>query len=149
MKNEKIEIRKNDVIYVDIDGVLVQSNESREEWNSKRLTKGFFLDKKPVELATEAFKTLFDNCDLYILSTPVWDNVYCWSEKRIWVEEHLGSHATKRLILSHNKALNMGKILIDHSFKHGVKDFSGIHIHFGSTEFPSWKEVMTKLKFIG
>lgn len=147
MNTKKIEIRKTDVVYIDMDGVLVQSNESPEEWQSNKLKKEFFLNKKPIDLAIESFQFLNQHCDVYILSTPVWDNVHCWTEKRIWVEKHLGIESWKKLILSHNKGLNFGKLLIDDSTEHGVLEFTGEHIHFGSTKYPTWKEVINNLTF--
>jgi len=147
MNTGKIEIRKTDDVYIDMDGVLVQSNESPEEWRENRIKKGFFLNKKPVENAVASFQFLNQQCNVYILSTPVWDNIHCWTEKRIWVEKHLGHEVRKKLILSHNKGLNVGKLLIDDSTEHGVKSFSGIHIHFGSENYPTWKEVINGLIF--
>lgn len=148
MNKKIIEIRMNDVVYIDMDGVLVQSGESPEEWANLRLKPGFFLTKLPVENAIKAFELLSQKCHVYILSTPVWDNVSCWSEKRKWVEKHLGKIAEKKLILTHNKALNRGAFLIDDSLNHGADQFEGIHIHFGTKEFPNWKEVLQQIKFI-
>ena len=144
----KIQISKNDIVYVDMDGVLVENNVSKEEFQIKRLEKGFFLNNNPVEGAVESFIKLSENCSSYILSTPVWDNIYCWSEKRIWVEKYLGESAKKKLILTHDKSLNMLKVLIDDSLAHGADKFVGKHIHFGSEMFPTWNEVLNSLKFV-
>lgn len=133
---------------MDMDGVLVQNFESREAWRQNRLKKGFFLNKKPLELAVESFHKLNNHCVVYILSTAVWDNIHCWTEKRIWVEKYLGVEVRKKLILSHNKGLNVGKLLIDDSTDHGENNFCGEHIHFESHEFPTWDEVIDKLHFI-
>ena len=46
------------------------------------------------------------------------------------VEKYLGESASKRLILSHNKHLNVGEYLIDHRTANGAGQFSGMHIHF-------------------
>ena len=130
-----------------MDGVLVQSGEPKNEWEEKRLKKNFFLDKPPMEHAIGAFQFLSKNCDVYILSTPVWDNVHCWSEKRAWVEKYLGVQARKKLILTHNKALNKGLILIDDSYDHGADKFDGHHILYGSRDYPNWQQVIKKLDF--
>jgi 5'-nucleotidase len=143
-----IEIKRNDVIYIDMDGVLVQSGESDHDWKSNKYSQYFFIDKPPIAMAQEAFHFLSQRCEVYILSTPVWGNVYCWSEKRIWVEKYLGEPAKKRLILTHNKGLNKGKILIDDSLKNGANQFEGLHIHFGTVQFPTWREVLDSLVFI-
>jgi len=142
----KIIITKSDIVYIDMDGVLVQKNGSIN-FKQGRLKQGFFLHKEPIDGAIEAFKLIAQHCDVYILSTPVWDNEYCWSEKRIWVEKHLGCQARKRLILTHNKSLNVGKILIDDSLDHGVSEFKGIHLHFETNEFPDWKSILNVISF--
>jgi 5'-nucleotidase len=130
-----------------MDGVLVQSGETKDEWTTGKLQQKFFLDKPPVSMAVDAFKLLSQHCNVYILSTPVWDNVYCWSEKRMWVERHLGSIAKKKLILTHNKALNKGIVLIDDSLDHGAAQFDGYHIHFGTERYPNWAEVIEQFVF--
>lgn len=144
---KKIEIKKNDIIYIDMDGVLVKNNTVATEWKKERIREGYFLEKEPMHLAIKYFHFLSQRCNVYILSTPVWDNIHCWTEKRIWVEKHLGESAKKKLILTHNKGLNVGKVLIDDSKEHGVSKFSGIHIHFGNESFPSWKEVVESFVF--
>ena len=136
-----------ELLFIDMDGVLVQIDDDKKDWEKNRIKKGFFLSKQPVKGAVEAFHFLSNKCQLYILSTPVWDNPYCWMEKRIWVEKFLSESACKKLILSHNKALNKGNILIDDSFSHGVREFNGLHIHFGSIEYPDWDTVLSKFEF--
>ncbi len=143
----KIKICKTDVVYVDMDGVLVQSGETKDEWTTCKLQQKFFLNKPPVSMAVDAFELLSQHCNVYILSTPVWDNIYCWSEKRMWVERHLGSIAKKKLILTHNKALNKGIVLIDDSLDHGAAQFDGHHIHFGTVRYPTWAEVIEEFVF--
>lgn len=130
-----------------MDGVLVQSVETKDEWTKGKLQQNFFLNKTPVSMAVDAFKLLSEHCNVFILSTPVWDNVYCWSEKRMWVERHLGSIAKKKLILTHNKALNKGIVLIDDSLDHGAAQFDGHLIHFGTERYPTWAEVIEEFVF--
>ena len=142
----KIELLKTDIIYIDMDGVLVEKSEMN--FKEERLKKGFFLDKKPIINAVNSFQFLAQHCDVYILSTPVWDNEFCWTEKRLWVEKHLGIMARKKLILTHNKALNIGKLLIDDSIDHGVQDFKGTHFHFGNDYFPNWEAVLNQISVI-
>ena len=144
----KINVSKKDVIYIDMDGVLVQSNETKEEWYQNRLIAGFFLKKIPQNLAVDSFKFLVSKCEVYILSTPVWNNPQCWIEKRLWVQKYLGETARKKLILTHNKSLNKGLVLIDDNLQHGAESFDGHLIHFGSKDYPSWKEVLDRLQFI-
>lgn len=61
--------------------------------------------------------------------------------KRLWVEEHFGELATKRLILTHRKDLAIGDYLIDDRKANGAGEFTGVHIHFGTEHFPNWRKV--------
>ena len=71
----------------------------------------------------------------------------CYTEKRVWVEEHLGMDFVQRLIISPNKGLNRGDYLIDdHDTGRGQEGFQGKFIHFGQEEFPDWKTVMKFFK---
>ena len=107
---------------------------------------GIYSLMKPVPGAVEAFNELSDLYDTYILSTPAWNNPTCASDKFAWVKEHMGDTAYKRLILSHHKHLNLGDYLVDDRLKNGAAEFTGEHIHYGTTEFPYWKQVLKYLK---
>ena len=61
------------------------------------------------------------------------------------MKKYLGSNARKRLILSHNKHLNIGDYLIDDRTANGAGNFTGEHIHFGTEKFPNWDSVLTYL----
>ena len=63
MTTTKILVRQNDIVYVDMDGVLVESRESKEEWEVGRLKQEFFLNKEPVFGAVEAFRLLSSKCN--------------------------------------------------------------------------------------
>jgi 5'(3')-deoxyribonucleotidase len=65
--------------------------------------------------------------------------------KRLWVEKHLGKNAYKRLILSHNKQLNIGDFLIDDRTANGAGQFTGEHIHFGTGKWKDWKSTLDYL----
>ena len=84
--------------------------------------------------------------DVYILSTAPWENPSAWMHKRLWVDKYLGDGAWKRLILSHNKHLNMGDYLVDDRTKNGAGDFTGELIQFGTDKFPDWDSVVQYLK---
>jgi 5'-nucleotidase len=131
------------ILLIDMDGVLAE-NKSEDFEITKRQPQ-FFIKKKPIKGAVEAFKFLSKIYDCHIVSTPVWSNPLCWKEKREWVDQHLGSEATKRLTLTHNKQLVMGDYLIDDSLKHGVMESKSEHIHFGSEQFPNWESVINYL----
>jgi 5'(3')-deoxyribonucleotidase len=88
---------------------------------------------------------LFNHYDVYFLSTPAWNAPMSFTGKRIWLETHFGKHAEKRLILTHRKDLAIGDYLVDDTLRHGVTEFQGIHIHFGTPEFPDWKVTLAHL----
>ncbi|MDZ7691484.1 MAG: hypothetical protein U5K69_10210 [Balneolaceae bacterium] len=106
---------------------------------------GYFNDLPPVEGAVEAYHRLAEAYDTYILSTAPWNNETAWSAKNLWVRRHLPEVANRRLILTHHKHLVSGHILIDDRKKHGVDQFDGEHIHFGSRQFPNWDAVLEYL----
>lgn len=149
------------LLFVDMDGVLVNfyggvkgyypefdsyPKERQREITAELSAKhGFFIALEPIPGAISAFKRLSEKYDTYILSTPDWNGVNSWTEKRIWVEQHLGNAAYKRLILTHNKGLFTGRALIDDRLRNGVDNFKGEHIHFGTEKFPDWKAVLEYL----
>lgn len=152
---------KKELLFIDMDGVLVDfygavkkkfpefdhydRPRQREITSTLSAQPGFFTALQPVAGAVTAFKKLSESFDVYILSTPDWHGVNSWTEKRIWVEDHLGDAAFKRLILSHNKGLFSGRALIDDRLRNGVENFTGEHIHFGSSAFPNWESVLNYL----
>lgn len=150
-----------ELLFIDMDGVLVdfydavrkrypefdqyERSRQREITASLSAEIGFFTGLKPVFGAIAAFKKLSDVYEVYILSTPDWYGVNSWTEKRVWVEEHLGEQAFKKLILSHNKGLFSGRALVDDRIRNGVENFKGEHIHFGTEYFPDWNAVLKYL----
>ena len=148
------------VLYIDMDGVLVdfKSGEARMTDYERRTysedrhdeVPGIFGRMHPMPGAIEAFHQLAQLFDTYILSTAPWENVSGWSDKLLWVKQHLGGDregaAYKRLILTHHKNLLRGDFLIDDRTKWGADQFVGEHILFGSARFPDWPAVVRYLK---
>ena len=136
---------KNRVVYIDMDGVLVdlQSNLDKQGWH-----QNVFKDPPPMEGAVEAFNELcFDeDYDVYILSTAPWNIPNSWTQKRLWVSKYLGDKAHKRLILCNHKNLLRGDILIDDRTANGASEFDGELIQFGTDKFPNWKVVLNYLQ---
>ncbi len=132
-------------LYIDMDGVLVdlQSNLDKQGWH-----QNVFKDPPPMAGAVEAFNELcFDeDYDVYILSTAPWNIPNSWTQKRLWVSKYLGAKAHKRLILSNNKSLLRGDILIDDRTANGAGDFQGELIQFGTEKYPNWTEVLKYLQ---
>ncbi|MEZ5726770.1 MAG: hypothetical protein R3E48_01420 [Burkholderiaceae bacterium] len=143
------------VLYVDMDNVLVdfpsgiaQLDESVQKEFEGRLDEvpGIFALMAPMPKAIESFKELAELFDTYILSTAPWENPSAWKDKLLWVKNHIGEKAHKRLILSHHKNLNDGAYLIDDRTKNGADAFAGEHIHFGTEQYPDWDSVLEYLR---
>lgn len=143
-----------DIVYVDMDNVLVDfpwgirqlSEEVKREYKDNLdEIPGFFGDLPPVEGSIEGFRKLQNRYDTYILSTAPWGNPTAWTDKLLWVQQHLPKTGYKRLILSHHKNLNEGDYLIDDRKANGAGAFPGEHIHFGTERFPDWEMVLAYL----
>ena len=84
---------------------------------------------------------------VYILTAPSLQNPLCYTEKRVWVEKHLGFDLVERLIISPNKGLNKGHYLIDdHIVGKGQDTFEGVLLHFGSSIYPDWASIIDYFK---
>ena len=137
-------------LYIDMDNVLVDFPSGIEKISPELQAEyegdmddvpGIFALMDPMPGAIKAFNELAKVYDTYILSTAPWNNSSAWKHKIEWVQNYLGEAAHKRLILSHNKHLNIGDYLIDDRLANGVDKFQGEHIHFGQEQFPDWDSV--------
>ena len=142
------------ILYFDMDNVLVDFSSAFTKIDNKTLKSfegrfdeipGIFAFMDPLKGALDAYNILSKRFDTYILSTAPWENSSAWADKNEWVKRYLGKSAYKRLILSHNKHLNIGDYLIDDRTANGAGQFTGEHIHFGSSRFPNWREVLRYL----
>lgn len=146
------------IIYVDMDGVLVDFGSGITQLSPEQIlaadghledVPGIFSLMRPMPGAISAYRELSQHHETYIHSTAPRKNPSAWSDKLVWVQQHFGSEpdspAYKKLILSHNKHLPRGDYLIDDRTKHGVLDFTGEHIHFGTARFPDWDSVLAYL----
>jgi len=102
---------------------------------------GIFSLMLPKSGALETFKKVSKYYDTYILSTAPWKNPSAWSDKLLWVQKYLGDEAHKRLILSHNKHLNVGDYLIDDRDANGADRFTGQHLPFSQADCPNLETV--------
>ena len=142
------------ILYFDMDNVLVDFPSAFSKVDPKLLDEfkgrldeipGIFSLMEPLEGALQAHEILSKKFDTYLLSTAPWENSSAWADKNEWVKRYLGKSAYKRLILSHNKHLNIGDYLIDDRTANGAGEFTGEHIHFGSDKFPTWDSVLSYL----
>jgi 5'(3')-deoxyribonucleotidase len=158
------------ILYIDMDGVIADFDIALENYDAEinsfnhendlrqaeirnrkvdmicETNEEFFYQIPLIKGAVEAVTQLSEIFDVYFLSTPMWNAPHSFIGKRIWIEEYFGELASKRLILTHRKDLNIGEFLIDDRLCNGVENFQGKHIHFGSKEFPDWETIYEYLK---
>ncbi len=148
------------IIYVDMDGVLVDFESALKDVNPGMLKQyegqydnipRIFSMMKPMPNAVESYKKLSNDprYDVYIASSGPWDNPSSFTDKIVWVQKYIEPEVPgvrKRVILTSQKHLNNGSYIIDDRLKNGVSEFQGHHIHFGSEEFPDWNSVLEFFK---
>jgi len=140
------------ILYVDMDDVLCDYTSAFETIKTQRpdiefpqSVPGFFENLEPMENAVDSFLNLTYSYDVHILSAPSVFNPLCYTEKRIWVENHLGFEFVPKLILTTNKGLLKDDYLIDDYIAgRGQEDFEGELIHFGSDQYPDWHSVLKR-----
>ncbi|MBN26391.1 MAG: hypothetical protein CL578_15235 [Alteromonadaceae bacterium] len=143
------------VVYIDMDDVLCDYTNAH---NNKLATNpditfpqsqyGFFASLKPIEGAIKSVKMLINDERFapYILTAPSYMNPLCYTEKRVWVETYFGLDFTQKLIISPNKSLLKGHVLIDDNLLgKGQEGFEGKLFQFGSPEYKNWQIVMKRL----
>lgn len=89
----------------------------------------FFRKLKPLSSAIFAMHTLAKEYDVWIATRPSYLNPLCYTEKRLWVQDHLGIDWCERLIIIPDKGLLKGDWLIDDKEWPG---FEGNQLLFGS-----------------
>lgn len=98
-------------------------------WESKH----FFIELEPLPGGVEAVKEMskMENTDVFICTSPIKHYSYCPYEKYAWVEKHLGSEFLEQIILTRDKTIVTGDILIDDK-----PDILGVEPN------PSWEHVL-------
>lgn len=136
-----------DGVIVDFGSALkMQSAETLKEYEGREdEIPGLFGQMLPMPGALDAVRKLSEHYDCYILSTAPWGNPSAWSDKVIWITKYLDDVFHKKVVITHCKHLCKGDILIDDRDKHGVTEFEGEWIRFGSEKFPDWNVVLEYL----
>jgi len=110
---------------------------------------GFYANLAPITEAIESVQKLINSekFDPYILTAPSTRNPFSYTEKRVWIEKYFGIEFTEKLIISSNKGLLKGDILIDDLISgRGQENFEGKIMQFGSANYPDWKTVIARLE---
>lgn len=141
------------IIYIDMDGVLADYDKAfaevrsaQPEVNYPQSLPQFFENLEPIDGAIDAYFKLCQEHDVYILTAPSNRNPLSYTEKRLWIENHLGFEATERLIICSNKGLLKGDVLIDDNIDgKGQENFEGQVLHFGSEQYYKWTNIIQKI----
>jgi 5'-nucleotidase len=147
------------ILYIDMDGVMCDFYKAKEKAlkinphnKFPQSEYGFFTNLEPINNAIYSIKRLMesDSFEVYVLTAPSIFNPLCYTEKRVWIEKHFGMDLVRNMIITPNKGLSKGDILIDDNTKGcGQNMFEGELIHFGSDRFPNWNEILIYLNKYG
>ena len=75
---------------------------------------GFYAELQPIPGGKQALnQMLSEGHDVHICTAPWLTNPSCASDKLAWVEEHIGEGWAKRVVITKDKTLVRGDILID------------------------------------
>ena len=85
----------------------------REEAVQLFHSEGFFRDLAPREGALAAVREIAEAYEVFICTSPVLTSSFCAAEKYAWVERHLGAEWKRRVVLTSDKTLVRGDVLID------------------------------------
>ncbi|KAI2658844.1 5'(3')-deoxyribonucleotidase, mitochondrial [Labeo rohita] len=96
-------------------------------------SKNFFIELDPLPGGVEAVKEMskMENTDVFICTSPIKHYSYCPYEKYAWVEKHLGPEFLEQIILTRDKTIVTGDLLIDDK-----PDILGVEPN------PSWEHIL-------
>ncbi|CAL8284763.1 unnamed protein product [Merluccius merluccius] len=96
-------------------------------------SQNFFMDLDPLPGAVEAIKEMskMENTDVFLCTSPIKHYHHCPYEKYAWVERHLGPDFLAQVILTSDKTVVTGDLLID--------DKPDIH---GVEARPAWEHIL-------
>lgn len=144
------------ILYFDMDNTFVNFASGIAQLSEEELVEyegrydeveGIFSKMIPIAGAIEAIKEIHASgkYEIYILSTAPWANPSAWSDKVKWIQQYLPEIGYKRLILSHNKQLNIGDFLVDDRTANGAGEFNGELLQIFSEEYPNWVSIKEAL----
>ena len=96
------------------------------------LEPGFFREMMPVEGGVDAVKTMQQmGLEIFFCTSPLYKYKNCVLEKYEWVERHFGSEWVNQIVLTRDKTLVKGDILIDDK-----------PVITGAESVPMWEHVL-------
>lgn len=91
-----------------------RTDRERELIAAVMIESGFYARLQPIEGAKQALKAMVKaGHDVRIVTSPWISNPTCASDKLNWIVKHYGSHWGARVILTADKTVVRGDILID------------------------------------
>ncbi len=142
-------------VFIDMDGVLCDIKAAIANQAKKpaycpypQAMPGFFATMEPMPQAISSLNVLRSDprYDCWILTAPSVMNPLCYTEKRLWIEDNFDIELAHKLIISPDKSLLKGDILIDDCARgRGQESFEGTFILFGSSSYPDWSAVLLDL----
>jgi Uncharacterized protein conserved in bacteria len=81
--------------------------------NTVKNRSGFYAEMEPIPYAIDALDDMAEEHTVFLCSAPEIFNATCESDKKTWVRDWLGVEWAKRLILTKDKTMVRGDILID------------------------------------
>jgi len=146
------EVDNREVVYVDMDDTICKFRDAA--WKALHENPGnkwpqsqykFFENLEPIPGAIDGVNKLKTKYRVYILTKPSVLNPLSYTEKRVWIEKHLGFEMCHSLILCPDKTIARGNYLIDDVPQSGHFIPEWEHIHFGTEKFPDWESVLNYL----
>ncbi|KAM9097661.1 5'(3')-deoxyribonucleotidase, mitochondrial isoform 3-T3 [Sarcophilus harrisii] len=96
-------------------------------------SKNFFIELEPLPGAVEAVKQMarLENTHVFICTSPIKKYKYCPYEKYAWIEKHFGQEFLEQIVLTRDKTVVSGDLLIDDR-----PDITGAEPN------PSWEHIL-------
>jgi 5'-nucleotidase len=156
-------IRLNEVLLRLDPSYPIVDNDKRSGWDDlagpsgdRQLLKeamnhpDLYADLEPVPFAVESILEMVDEgFEVFHCSTPTWSNLGCVPGKLAAIDQHFGPKWTDKLILTHDKTMVRGHVLIDDksiitgaaepSWKHLIHDQSHNRSVTGAPRMTDWR----------